>query len=51
MILFKAVVGILLVLLWLIFEALLVALVCVGILKICLKIFEWIEKMIYGRNK
>lgn len=47
MIVFKTIVWALLVLLWLIFLAVLVALVCVGILRICLKIFEWIEKMIY----
>lgn len=51
MIIFKTIVGLLLILLWLIFSAILIALVGAGILRICLKIFEWIEMMIYGRNR
>lgn len=47
MIVFKTIVWALLVLLWLLFLAILVTLVCAGGLRICLKIFEWIEKMIY----
>ena len=47
MILFKIIVWALLVLLWLIFLAILATLVCAGVLRICMKIFEWIEKMIY----
>lgn len=47
MIVFKTIVWGLLVLIWLIFLAILAALVCTGVLRICIKIFEWIEKIIY----
>lgn len=47
MILFKILVWELLVLIWLIFLAILAALICTGVLRICIKIFEWIEKIIY----
>lgn len=51
MIIFKTVITILISLLLFIGFAIVIPLLCAGLCRICLGIFEWIEKMIYRRNK
>ena len=47
----KAIVNILIILLLFIGVAIVTPLLCAGLCRICLWIFELIEMMIYGRNK
>lgn len=47
----KTIVTILIILLLFIGVAIVTTLLCAGLFRICLGIFEWIEKMIYRGNK